>query len=135
MSQPLTCFKAYDIRGKVPGDINPALAWALGLAVTENLRARRVVVGRDARLSGPELRDALASGLAHGRLLPRQRACAVSLYVRDHRLHHHAGLTCLHAAAAGRRRQPAAAQEKPEQDDLTVAPPKKTKIFPLSAPP
>lgn len=66
MSQPLTCFKAYDIRGKVPGDINPALAWALGLAVTENLRARRVVVGRDARLSGPELRDALASGLAHG---------------------------------------------------------------------
>lgn len=59
----LSCFKAYDIRGRVPDTLNAPLANALGRSVVEVFGARRVVVGRDARLSGPILRDALAEGL------------------------------------------------------------------------
>jgi phosphomannomutase len=63
MNIDLSCFKAYDIRGRVPDALNAPLARALGRAVAEVLNARRVVLGRDARLSGPLLRDALAAGL------------------------------------------------------------------------
>ena len=63
MTHDLSCFKAYDIRGRVPDALNPDLARALGRAVADVLGARSVVLGRDARLSGPELRDALAQGL------------------------------------------------------------------------
>ena len=63
MNKPLLCFKAYDVRGRVPGVLNAPLARALGRAVVEILGADQVVIGRDARLSGPELRDALALGL------------------------------------------------------------------------
>ncbi|MCD7985324.1 MAG: phosphomannomutase, partial [Desulfovibrio sp.] len=63
MTHDLSCFKAYDIRGRVPDVLNPALARALGQAVAEVPGTRSVVLGRDARLSGPELRDALAQGL------------------------------------------------------------------------
>lgn len=66
MKTALSCFKAYDIRGRVPEDVNAPLACALGRAMTEVCGAKQVVLGRDARLSGPELRDALATGLAHG---------------------------------------------------------------------
>lgn len=65
MDARLSCFKAYDIRGRVPDGLDAPLARALGQAVVEVLGARRVAVGRDARLSGPLLRDALAAGLAH----------------------------------------------------------------------
>lgn len=63
MTYDLSCFKAYDIRGRVPDALNPDLARALGQAVADVLGARSVVLGRDARLSGPKLRDALAQGL------------------------------------------------------------------------
>ena len=63
MTYDLSCFKAYDIRGRAPDALNPDLARALGRAVADVLGARSVVLGRDARLSGPELRDALAQGL------------------------------------------------------------------------
>ncbi len=63
MSKTLSCFKAYDVRGRVPDVLNAPLAHALGRAVVEVLGARHVVLGRDARLSGPALRDALADGL------------------------------------------------------------------------
>lgn len=57
------CFKAYDIRGPVPETVNEQLARALGRAVVEMLGAQSVVIGRDCRLSGPLLREALAEGL------------------------------------------------------------------------
>lgn len=63
MGNSLACFKAYDIRGRVPDALNPQLARALGRAVVEVIGAKSVVIGHDARLSGPELRDALALGL------------------------------------------------------------------------
>lgn len=59
----LSSFKAYDIRGRVPSTLNTNLAYALGRALVEVLPASTVVVGQDARLSGPELCTALASGL------------------------------------------------------------------------
>ena len=63
MRNNFSCFKAYDIRGRVPGMLNAPLARALGRAVVEVLGADQVVIGRDARLSGPELADALTCGL------------------------------------------------------------------------
>lgn len=63
MTFDLSCFKAYDIRGRVPDPLNADLAQAVGRAFAEEFAARNVVVGHDARLSGPELRDGLVEGL------------------------------------------------------------------------
>jgi phosphomannomutase/phosphomannomutase/phosphoglucomutase len=57
------CFKAYDIRGIVPGELNPDLAYRIGLATARFLEAKKMVVGRDCRLSSAELCEALARGL------------------------------------------------------------------------
>jgi phosphomannomutase len=62
-SGSLSCFKAYDIRGQVPGEVNAALAHALGGAYARFVGPRRVVVGHDTRLSSPELAQALCAGL------------------------------------------------------------------------
>ncbi|MBO4300913.1 MAG: phosphomannomutase [Desulfovibrio sp.] len=64
MDHRLASFKAYDIRGRVPENLDAELAFALGRALAEVLPAHSVVVGRDVRLSGPVLRDALVSGLS-----------------------------------------------------------------------
>lgn len=63
---PLKCFKAYDIRGRVPDDLNVDIAGRIGRAFCELLRPHSVVVGEDIRLSSPALADALAGGLAAG---------------------------------------------------------------------
>ena len=68
-SWPAAVFKAYDIRGIVPDTINADFARALGLALASHARAasvQTVVVGRDGRLSGPELSGALQDGLLQG---------------------------------------------------------------------
>ena len=67
----LDCFKAYDVRGVVPDVLSPRLARAAGRAFAVETGARHVVIGRDARLSGPLLRDALCLGL-------RESGCAVT---------------------------------------------------------
>ena len=59
----LSGFKAYDIRGKVPSVLNPDFARSLGFAFAEEFNAKKVVIGCDARLSGPDLYQALADGL------------------------------------------------------------------------
>ncbi len=64
MSERLSCFKAYDIRGQVPQTLNAAISKATGAALARLLSARSVVVGRDVRLSGEELCAALTEGLA-----------------------------------------------------------------------
>ena len=63
MQYDLSCFKAYDIRGRVPDTLDAPVAHALGLAFAQTLPARNVVIGRDARLSSPSLSGALAKGL------------------------------------------------------------------------
>jgi len=61
--QRLACFKAYDVRGRVPDEIDARLARAIGSAYADFTGARRVVVGHDIRPSSPELADAVADGL------------------------------------------------------------------------
>lgn len=63
MGQFLSCFKAYDVRGIVPEELNPEVAYAIGRAYAQETDARRVCIGYDIRLSGPSLYEALADGL------------------------------------------------------------------------
>lgn len=62
---PITidCFKAYDVRGRIPDQLNDDIAYRIANATAEFLGARRVVLGRDIRLSSAELADAVAAGL------------------------------------------------------------------------
>jgi phosphomannomutase len=57
-------FKAYDIRGRVPEDLDAGLAFRLGRAFVERFECRDVVLGGDARDSTPQLIRALAAGIA-----------------------------------------------------------------------
>jgi phosphomannomutase/phosphomannomutase/phosphoglucomutase len=59
----LGCFKAYDIRGRVPDELNEDVAFRIGRAYAQVVKPRRVVVGHDIRLSSPALCEALARGL------------------------------------------------------------------------
>ena len=62
---PITidCFKAYDIRGQIPSQLNPDVAYRIGNATVEYLKAKKIVVGRDIRLSSQELTDAVCQGI------------------------------------------------------------------------
>ena len=51
----ITCFKAYDIRGRVPDQLNEDVAWRIGRATAEYLQAKTMVVGHDIRLSSPAI--------------------------------------------------------------------------------
>jgi phosphomannomutase len=62
----LSSFKAYDIRGRVPDELNETLVYRLGLAYAERYQPARVAVGHDIRESSPMLVNALALGLADG---------------------------------------------------------------------
>ena len=66
MSSELTCFKAYDIRGRIPDELNEGLAYRIGRAYTALLQPRRVAVGHDVRLASPALSTAVAEGLLDG---------------------------------------------------------------------
>lgn len=56
-------FKAYDIRGKVPSELNTDIAYKIGRALVTYLNCKSIVIGRDVRKSSPELSDALSNGL------------------------------------------------------------------------
>jgi phosphomannomutase len=58
-------FKAYDIRGIYPTDLNEEVGYAIGRAFTAFLQVDTVIVGRDMRLSGPQMFDAVTRGLMH----------------------------------------------------------------------
>ncbi len=55
-------FKAYDIRGTYPDQVNEEAARAIGGAFVAYLNAKRIAVGRDMRLSSPQLARALIEG-------------------------------------------------------------------------
>ncbi|GAB1264118.1 phosphohexomutase domain-containing protein [Aurantivibrio infirmus] len=63
MSTDLTCFKAYDIRGRVPDELNIDIAYRIGRAFAEYLNAKKIVVGHDIRLTSPEITNALVDGI------------------------------------------------------------------------
>jgi phosphomannomutase len=60
---PITCFKAYDLRGRIPVELNDDVAYRVGRGYAQFLGAKRVAVGRDVRLSSAGLADALSQGL------------------------------------------------------------------------
>ncbi|GHE00146.1 phosphomannomutase [Allgaiera indica] len=59
----LTCFKAYDIRGRLGVDLDEGIAERIGRAFAQVLGARRVVIGRDCRASSEALTEAAVRGL------------------------------------------------------------------------
>ncbi|HTV51192.1 MAG TPA: phosphomannomutase CpsG [Steroidobacteraceae bacterium] len=59
----LTAFKAYDIRGRLPEELNESLAYDVGRAYAAFVKPQRVCLGHDIRLSSPALASALARGL------------------------------------------------------------------------
>jgi phosphomannomutase len=58
----ITCFKAYDVRGRVPEDLDEAIAYRIGRAYAEFLKPKTIAVGRDIRLTS----DAIAGELMRG---------------------------------------------------------------------
>lgn len=63
MSTILSCFKAYDIRGRLGEELNVDIARRIGRAYGEYLKPKTVVVGGDVRLTSHELKMALTDGL------------------------------------------------------------------------
>lgn len=59
----LKCFKAYDIRGKVPDELDTNLAYFIGQSYVETIETKRVVVGYDIRLESKEISEALINGI------------------------------------------------------------------------
>jgi len=57
------CFKAYDVRGRIPDELNVESVYRIGRAYAEWLRPRRIAVGRDIRQSSAEFAAALTRGL------------------------------------------------------------------------
>jgi phosphomannomutase len=55
-------FKAYDVRGIYPSELDEAGAYAIGRAYVEQFEPRRIAVGRDVRLSSPTMAAALIEG-------------------------------------------------------------------------
>ena len=56
-------FKAYDIRGIVPDELTPEIAYKVGRALVAYLGVSEVAVGRDMRISGPALAGGLIDGI------------------------------------------------------------------------
>lgn len=59
----LTCFKAYDIRGRLGTELNEDIAYRIGRAYGQIYQPKSIAVGCDVRLTSPALKQALASGL------------------------------------------------------------------------
>ena len=61
----LTCFKAYDVRGKLGEELNEEIAYRIGRATAQFLNANTVAVGFDARATSPDLARSLVRGICH----------------------------------------------------------------------
>jgi phosphomannomutase len=59
----MSIFKAYDIRGVYPTELNEKIMYKIGRAFVDFLKCKNVVVGRDMRLSSPSLFNALVKGI------------------------------------------------------------------------
>ena len=63
MMTEITCFKAYDVRGRVPEELNEDIAYRIARAYADFIQPQRVTVGRDIRLSSADLARAVIRGL------------------------------------------------------------------------
>ena len=59
----ITCFKAYDVRGRVPDQLNEDIARRIGRAYAQIIKPKKVVVGHDIRLSSESIKAAVSDGL------------------------------------------------------------------------
>jgi phosphomannomutase len=59
----ISCFKAYDLRGRIPNELNDEVATRVARGYARFLSPKRIVVGRDIRLSSAGLADAVCRGL------------------------------------------------------------------------
>ena len=57
------CFKAYDVRGQVPIDLNEEVAYRIGRSLVVELQGKSIVLGRDMRLESPMLAEAMSRGI------------------------------------------------------------------------
>ncbi len=60
----MTIFRAYDVRGKYPEQVNAKLAMRIGKAFGDYMGGGKIAVGCDSRISSPELKDSVMAGLA-----------------------------------------------------------------------
>lgn len=63
MSETIHCFKAYDVRGRIPDQLNEDIAYRIGRAYAEVIQPGSVVVGHDIRLTSEAIKAALVKGL------------------------------------------------------------------------
>ena len=63
MSEALKCFTAYDVRGRVPEELNREIAARIGLAFCRQIDAGKVLIGHDIRVSSPEISETLCQVL------------------------------------------------------------------------
>ena len=63
MTTSLRCFTAYDVRGKIPEDFDDQIALRIALAFAQHFRVRKVVIGRDMRLTSPLIAQSITQGL------------------------------------------------------------------------
>lgn len=63
MSDSLHCFTAYDVRGRIPDELDVDIARQIAVAFCRQISADTLVVGRDMRLSSPELSNAIIEAL------------------------------------------------------------------------
>lgn len=63
MSDAISCFKAYDVRGRVPDELNEDIAYRIGRAYASFVAPSVVVVGHDIRLTSEAISNALIDGL------------------------------------------------------------------------
>ena len=63
MTDALACFKAYDVRGRIPDQLNEDIARRIGKAYAEVVQPGTVVVGHDIRLTSESIKGALIDGL------------------------------------------------------------------------
>ena len=63
MTEMLECFKAYDVRGRIPDQLNEVIARRIGQAYAEVICPGTVVVGHDIRLTSEAIKAALIDGL------------------------------------------------------------------------
>ncbi len=66
---PLTCFKAYDVRGELGVNFDVSIAYRIGRALGQHFGAGLVVIGRDARETSPELAEAVMRGVCEAGLM------------------------------------------------------------------
>ncbi|MFH1866873.1 MAG: phosphomannomutase/phosphoglucomutase [Patescibacteria group bacterium] len=64
MSWSEKIFKAYDVRGVYPDDFNKEIAYQIGRVFADYTKAKKILIGRDVRLSGQDIFNGLAEGLA-----------------------------------------------------------------------